>query len=182
MNNKLVLTCSHNFDTIKWENRIVRYTKIFICSLDLANETLFSVFNSIDHLIEAKIIHRGLIQDDISNYDETKANTTDFAILTLDKLMKSLLLNEFFDLKLNSLSKPNDIPIYSQLFLISNNGELTNNNDLDSYKYKKGFEIVTINKFIIHCCTALRGSSGSVILDSTGRFTGIHVGIANLRK
>ena len=106
----------------------------------------FPVFNPSDDLTEAKIIRRGLIQDYISDYDESKSNTTDLAILTLDKPMKSLLLNELFDPKLSSLSKPNDIPINTQLFLISYNGELTDNNDLGRYKYEKGFESVIIDK------------------------------------
>ncbi|UJR24114.1 hypothetical protein I4U23_027081 [Adineta vaga] len=176
---------------------------------DPANERLFSVFNPSDDLIEAKIIRRGLIQENMSDYDETKSNTTDLAILALDKPMKDLSLNECFDPQFTSfLSNSNHIRINSKLFLISYNGELTDNDDLNPYKYEKGFENVTIDKlnfyhnvnhksvsigrliqesssydpYAMHSCSTLRGASGGVLLDSTGRFAGIHVGVANSRK
>jgi hypothetical protein len=209
LNNKLILTCAHNFDAIESENGIIRYTKIFVCSSDPANERLFSLVNPSEKLIEAKIIRRGLIEDNMSDYDESKSNSTDLAILALDKPLQDLSSNQFFDPKLNLLlSNSNDIPINSQLFLISYNGELTDNDDLNPYKHEKGFEDVTIDKlnfyhnvnhksvsigrlieksssnnaYAMHSCSALRGSSGGIILDSNGRFVGIHIGIFNSRK
>jgi hypothetical protein len=209
LNDKLVLTCSHSFDAIEWDNKPVRYTKIFICSLDPANETLFSVFNPSDDLMEAKIIRRGLIEDIMSDYDQSKDTITDLAVLLLDKPIKDLSSCDFFDPKLNSsLSQSNDIPINSQLFVISYNGELTDNSELNPYKYEKGFENVSIDKLnyyhnvnhksvsigrlirdsssndphILHNCSTLKESSGGVVLDSTGKFVGIHIGIANSRK
>ncbi|CAF1350487.1 unnamed protein product [Rotaria magnacalcarata] len=209
LNDKLVLTCAHNFDAIEWEDKPIRHSKIVICCLDPANESLFSMFNPSDDLIEAKLFRRGLIQDNMSNYDESNVNTTDLAILLLDKHIQSLSSNEFFDPKLNSLlPKSNDIPMNSQLFLISYNGELTDNNELNPYKDEKGFENVSIDKLnfyhnvnhksvsigrliqdspsndkhVMHSCSTLRGSSGGVVLYSTGKFAGIHIGVANSRK
>lgn len=127
-----------------------------MCCLDPANESLFSMFNPSDDLIEAKLIRRGLIQDNMSNYDESNVNTTDLAILLLEKPIEGLSSNELFDPKLNSLlPKSNDIPMNSQLFLISYNGELTDNNELNPNKDEKGFENVTIDKlnFIIMLTT-----------------------------
>jgi V8-like Glu-specific endopeptidase len=34
----------------------------------------------------------------------------------------------------------------------------------------------------MHSCSTLRGSSGGIILDSNGRFVGIHIGTFNSRK
>ncbi|CAF1020879.1 unnamed protein product [Rotaria sp. Silwood1] len=78
------------------------------------------------------------------------------------------------------------------------NGELYDKNDLNAYKYTKGFELLTIdnksisigylieelssnNNYEMHNCSTLTGSSGAVIVDSIGRFIGIHIEIANSR-
>ncbi|CAF1485753.1 unnamed protein product [Rotaria sordida] len=90
---------------------------------------------------------------------------------------------------------------------IGYNGELYDKNDLNAYKYTKGFELLTIDKlnyhhnvdsksisigylieesssnnnYGMHNCSMLTGSSGAVIVDSIGRFIDIHVEIANSR-
>jgi len=37
-------------------------------------------------------------------------------------------------------------------------------------------------QYATHNCSTLRGSSGALMLDATGRFAGIHIGIINSRK
>ncbi|CAF1050651.1 unnamed protein product [Rotaria sp. Silwood1] len=207
LTNRLVLTCAHNFDPIQWENKNVSYTKIYACFLDPASETYFFSNDSNNFLIEAKIIRRGLIEDNMFDYNEVKSNTTDLAILELDKPAPHIQLNEYFDPKLNSSSQSN-ITINSELFLIGYNGKLTQNDDLKPYRYLKDFENLTIdtlnyshhvnnksisigrliqeasldNQYAMHDCSTLLGSSGALILDSTGKFVGIHIGVVNSRR
>ncbi|CAF1293076.1 unnamed protein product [Rotaria sordida] len=203
-----VLTCAHNFDPIQWGKEKVSYDKIYVCFLDPASETYFLLNDPNNFLIQAKILRRGLIEDNMSDYDEVKSNTTDLAILELDKVAPHIQLNEYFDPKLHSSSESNIIPINSELFLIGYNGELTEDDELKPYKYLKGFENLTIDalnyshhvnyksisigrlkqessidsKYAMHDCSTLSGSSGAVILDSSGKFVGIHIGVVNSRK
>ncbi|CAF4592379.1 unnamed protein product, partial [Rotaria sp. Silwood2] len=192
LTNRLVLTCAHHFDPIQWENKNVSYNKIYVCFLDTASETYFFSNDSNNFLIEAKIICRGLIEDNMSDYNELKSNTTDLALLELEKSAPHVQLNEYFDPKLNSSSQSN-VTINSELFLIGYNGKLTQNDDLKPYKYLKDFENLTIdtlnyshhvnnksisigrfiqdlsldNQYAMHDCSTLLGSSGALILDST---------------
>lgn len=208
LTDRLVLTCAHNFDPIQWGKEKVSYSKIYVCFLDPASETYFSTNDSNNFLIQAKIIRRGLIEDNMSDYSEVKSNTTDLAILELDKAVGHIQVNEYFDPKLNSPSESNIIPINAELFLIGYNGELIEDDDLKPYRYLKNFENLTIdtlnyshhvnyksisighfvqessidNQYAMHDCSTLSGSSGSLILDSTGRFVGIHIGVVNSRK
>ncbi|CAF5045302.1 unnamed protein product [Rotaria sp. Silwood1] len=96
------------------------------------------------------------------------------------------------------ISSSNVTPVNCKLFLAGYNGELYDKNDLNAYKYTKGFELLTIdnksisigylieelssnNNYEMHNCSTLTGSSGAVIVDSIGRFIGIHIEIANSR-
>ncbi|CAF4947734.1 unnamed protein product, partial [Rotaria sp. Silwood1] len=95
-------------------------------------------------------------------------------------------------------SSSNVTPVNCKLFLAGYNGELYDKNDLNAYKYTKGFELLTIdnksisigylieesssnNNYEMHNCSTLTGSSGAVIVNSIGRFIGIHIEIANSR-
>ena len=204
---RLVLTCAHNFDPIQWEKKKVAYSKIYVCFLDPACETYFLLNNSNNFVIEAKIIRRGLIEDNISDYNDLKSNATDLAILELEKPASHVQFNEYFDPNLNSSSQSNTVPINSELFLIGYNGKLTRDDDLKPYRYLKDFQNLTIdtlnyshhvnnksvsighligesspdNQYAMHDCSTLSGSSGALILDSNGKFVGIHIGIANSR-
>ena len=208
LTDRLVLTCAYSFDPIQWENKRVSYSEIYACFLDPASEICFSSNDSHNFLIQAKIIRRGLIEDNMSDYDEVKSNTTDLALLELDKPATDVQFNEYFDPKLNSSFESNIIPINSKLFLIGYNGKLTEDNDMKPYRCLKDFQGLTIdtlnyshnancksvsighliedacqnNPYSLHNCSTLPGSSGSIILDCYGRLAGIHIGTSNSRK
>ncbi|CAF5221061.1 unnamed protein product, partial [Rotaria magnacalcarata] len=170
-----------------------------------ASPDLLSGIDPNSSVIEAQIIQRGLKDDNISNLDELKSNTADIALLKLNHPAPHLQFDSFFDPKFSSSS---DVaPVNCKLFLAGYNGQLYDSNDLNAYKYTNGFELVTIDKlnylhnvnnksisigyliqksssnscYGMHNCSTLAGSSGAVIVDSIGRFIGIHIGIANSR-
>jgi hypothetical protein len=145
LNNRLVLTCAHNFDPIQWENEYVSFSKIYVCFLDPASETFFVSKDSNNFLIEAMIIRRGLIEDNMNDYDEVQSNKTDLAILQLDKPASHIQLNEYFHPQLNSSSVSNIIPINSELCLIGYNDEFTAHDDLKPYRHLKEFKNLTID-------------------------------------
>jgi V8-like Glu-specific endopeptidase len=205
LNNQIVLTCAHNFDPINWGDEMIAFKKIYVSSSDPASPDLLSGINSDSSVIEAQIIQRGLKEDNISNLDELKSNGTDLAILKLNHPASHLQFDSFFDPKFSSSS--NVALVNCKLFLAGYNGELYDKNDLNAYKYTKGFELLTIDKlnyhhnvdnksisigylieelssnnnYGMHNCSTLAGSSGAVIVDSIGRFIGIHIGIVNSR-
>ncbi|CAF1353390.1 unnamed protein product [Rotaria sordida] len=197
LNDRLVLTCAHSFDPIQWGKEKVPYKKIHVCYSDPAYETFFSSVNPSNLLIAATVIRRGLEKDNLSNYDELKSDSTDLAILALDKAVTHLQFNEYFEPKLNcSSSKSGAITINSKLFLVSYNGELTDDDALKPYRYLKGPENLTIeklnyshhvnyksisignliqesssdNQYGMHNCTILPGSSGALIIGSAEQF------------
>jgi hypothetical protein len=207
---EIVLTCAHNFDVLIWNDEKVSFSKIYVCFCDPTYETFFSLSNPSQVLIEAKLIGRGLKHDNLTKYDEVDCEMTDLAILQLNTPATHLQVDEYFDPKLNLFSfTPKHIPINSNLYLIGYNGQLKNRDDLIPYRYIKGFDNVTIDKlnshhnanyksisigrliescstsqyqYATHDCSTLRGSSGALMLDATGRFAGIHIGIINSRK
>ncbi|CAM4811475.1 unnamed protein product [Rotaria magnacalcarata] len=205
LNNQIVLTCAHNFDPINWGGEMIPLRKIYVSSSDPASPDLLSGIDPNSSVIEAQIIQRGLKDDNISNLDELKSNTADIALLKLNHPAPHLQFDSFFDPKFSSSS---DVaPVNCKLFLAGYNGQLYDSNDLNAYKYTNGFELVTIDKlnylhnvnnksisigyliqesssnscYGMHNCSTLAGSSGAVIVDSIGRFIGIHIGIANSR-
>lgn len=208
ISNRLVLTCAHNFDPIKWKNDKVFYENILVTFDDPACERLFNDPPDDTSLIEADIIRRGLKNDNVSDYDNIQSNATDLALLSLRKQPAHLKPNEYFNPQLNSLScKSNNNPINSKLFLIGYNGA-SEPHDLNAYKYLEGFEHITTDKlnlhhhvnhisvsigrlikeseehsqYYLHDCSTLTGSSGSVILDCHGKLAGIHIGVYSSRK
>ncbi len=210
LTNQVVLTCAHTFDPIRWEDEVVPYSKISVSFSDPAEKTLFSSMNPDNSLIDAKIIQRGLGKDNLSKFTELKYDSTDLALLLLDKPAPHLQVDEFFDpqLNLSSSSKSNPLPINAKLFLIGYNGPLTKHEDLNPYKYLPGFQHITVDKlnlyhhvnyksisighlikeacendpYSLHNCSTLPGTGGSIILDCYGKLAGIHIGISNSRK
>lgn len=178
-----------------------------MCPFDPAYETYFKSNNSNNFCTSAKVIRRGLVEDKISHYDELESYSTDVALLQLEKPVGDIQFNEYFDPKLNLLSESNIFTINSELFLVGYNGQLAEDYQLSPYKYVKGFQNVTLdtlnyshhanyksvsighlvqqsclnNQYALHSCSTLSGSSGSLILDSTGKFAGIHIGVFNSR-
>ncbi|CAF3495340.1 unnamed protein product [Rotaria socialis] len=61
--------------------------------------------NSNNFLIQAKIIRRSLIGDNMFDYDKEKSSTTDHAIPELDKPAPHMQLNECFNTKSKSSSE-----------------------------------------------------------------------------
>ena len=206
--NRLILTCAHNFDPIQWADETVVYTKIYISFHDPACEMLFDVAQPNNSLIEAEIIRRGLINDNISDCDNIGYDTTDLALLSLDKDAPHIKPNEYFNPQLNLLScKSNVNPINSKLFSIGYNGELVAG-DLNAYRNLEGFQHLTSdklnlyhhinqksisighlikeadeqNRYSLHTCSTLPGSSGSIILDCHCKMAGIHIGVHQSRK
>ncbi|CAF4483094.1 unnamed protein product [Rotaria sp. Silwood2] len=148
LNNQIVLTCAHNFDPINWGDEMIALTKIYVSSSDPASPASLSGINPNSSLMEAQIIQRGLKEDNISNLDELKSNATDLAILKLNHPAPHLQFDSFFDPKFSSSS--NVASVNCKLFLAGYNGELYDKNDLNAYKYTKGFEFLTIDKLNYH--------------------------------
>ncbi|CAF4483962.1 unnamed protein product [Rotaria socialis] len=184
LTDELILTCAHNFDVIQWGNEKIPYTSL---------------------------IRRGLLQDSLSEYDQVNSVTVDLAILKLHKPVQHLHRYEFVQPQFNSpLFKFNSSPINAKLYLVCYNGELAEDSDLKPYKYIRGFANITTNQlnfghnanyksvsigsiinlqelsqettYVTHTCSTLPGSSGGVLLDADGNFTGIHIGIGNSRQ
>lgn len=182
-----------------------------MCATDPADPALFSLTNPNASVIEAILVQRGLHKDQMSNSKEVEDGTTDLAIIRLIKPAPHFIVDDHFDPQFGSspLSKSIPIPINSQLFLIGINGELHDCRDLIPYRHINGFANVTIDKlnnhhhqvnrksvslgrllgefssqtqYVTHNCSSLAESSGSVILDSTGRLLGIHCGVSNSRQ
>jgi len=204
--NQLILTCAHHFT---WNNEKVSYSKIYVCCCDPAYETFFSLVDPSNVLIEAKQIRRGLERDNLTEYDEVNCYRTDLALLELITSTTHLQVNEYFNPKLNLSSFiMKNTPISSKLYLIGYNGQLKDNDDLNPYRYLKDFENLTIdklnlhhnvnyklisvghlieessslNQYSTHNCSILCGSSGALMLNSMGKFAGIHIGVINSRK
>ncbi|CAF2858374.1 unnamed protein product [Rotaria sp. Silwood2] len=208
LTDRFVLTCAHNFDVIEWGKEKVPYSKINICCCDPANESLFSLSNPSPLLIEAKVVRRGLYDDKISDYDYIQSSTTDLALLELSKPATHIEKNECFNPKLTPSSfLSNSYAINSKLYLIGYNGELRDIEDLMPYKYLNDFNNLSVDKLNLyhnvnhksvsvgrlidsfitdqygaHNCTTLPGSSGSLMIDPTGKLIGIHIGVTNSRR
>ncbi|CAF1592600.1 unnamed protein product [Adineta ricciae] len=208
---ELVLTCAHNFDVIQWGNEKVPYSRIYVCLCDPAPETFFSLSNRNESLIEASLLRRGLLQDNLSIYDEVHYDMVDLAILKLSKPLKNLShRHEFVKPGFNSPSCNLTSVINSKLYLVCYNRELTEDSDVKLYKYIHGLKNISTNQlnfchnsnyksvsvgsivyshdlshlstYATHTCSTLPGSSGGAIFDSYGNFTGIHIGVANSRQ
>lgn len=210
LNQHLALTCAQNFDPVQWDDQRIPLTKIYVCATDPANPTLFSLTNPNPSVIEATLVQRGLQKDHLSNFKEFESDMTDLAVIRLVRPAPHLSVDHHFDPQSNSstLSKSFPIPINSKLFLIGIHGELSDYRDLIPYKYINGFANLTIDKLnnhhqvnyksvslgrlseefpsdkqhVMHNCSSLAGSSGSVILDLTGSFLGIHCGVSHSRQ
>ncbi|CAF1431894.1 unnamed protein product [Rotaria magnacalcarata] len=208
LTDRFVLTCSHNFDVVEWGQEKVSHSKINICLCDPADESLFSIPNPSPLLIEAKLVRRGLCADKISDYDYTRSSSTDLALLELTKSATHLEKNACFNLKLTPSSfLSNKYAINSKLYLIGYNGELKDYDDLTPYKYLNDFPNLSVDKLNLyhnvnyksvsvgrlinpcmtdrygaHDCTTLPGSSGSLMIDSNGKFIGLHIGVTNSRR
>ncbi|CAF1920712.1 unnamed protein product [Rotaria magnacalcarata] len=211
LTDELILTYAHNFDVIQWGNEKIPYSRIYVCLCDPAPETIFSLSNRNELLTEASLIRCGLLQDNLSEYDRVNSVMVDLAILKLHKPIQHLHRYEFVQPRFNSpLFKFNSSPINSKLYLVCYNGELVEDSDLKPYKYVRGFANITTNQlnfshnanyksvsigsiinlqessqettYVTHTCSTLPGSSGGVLLDADGNFTGIHIGIANSRQ
>jgi hypothetical protein len=134
---------------------------------------------------------------------------TDLALLESITSTTHLQFNEYFNPKLNLSSfTMKNTPISSKLYLFGYNGQLKDNDDLNPYRYLKDFENLTIdklnlhpnvnyksisvghlieessslNQYSTHNCSILCGSSGALMLNSMGKFAGIHIGVINSRK
>ncbi|CAF2872899.1 unnamed protein product [Rotaria sp. Silwood2] len=127
LNNQIVLTCAHNFDPINWGDEMIALTKIYVSSSDPASPASLSGINP---------------------NNELKSNATDLAILKLNHPAPHLQFDSFFDPKFSSSS--NVASVNCKLFLAGYNGELYDKNDLNAYKYTKGFEFLTIDKLNYH--------------------------------
>ncbi|CAM4898836.1 unnamed protein product [Rotaria socialis] len=211
LTDELILTCAHNFDVIQWSNEKIPYSRIYVCLCDPAPETIFSLSNRNELLMEASLIRRGLLQDNLSEYDQVNSVTVDLAILKLHKPVQHLHRYEFVQPEFNSpLFKFNSSPINAKLYLVCYNDESAEDSDLKPYKYIRGFANITTNQlnfghnanyksvsigsiinlqelsqettYVTRACSTLPGSSGGVLLDADGNFTGIHIGIGNSRQ
>ena len=206
LNQHLALTCPYHFDPIQWAGQRIPLTKIYVCAADPANPALFSLTKSNASVIEATLLQRGLHKDRMAKWKALEDDTSDLAIIRLVKSAAHLHVDDHFDPKFDSslLSKSISIPI----FLIGINGEFHDYRDLIPYRYINGFANVTIDQlnnhhqvnrksvslgrllgefpsqkqYAMHNCTSLAESSGSVTLDSTERFLGIHCGVSNSRQ
>ena len=211
LTDELVLTCAHNFDALHWGNEKVPYSRIYMCLSDPAPETFFYLSNRNESLMEATLIRRGLLQDDLSEYGQVNSDMVDLAILKLHKPVQHLDRHEFVQPGFNSpLFKFNSSPINSKLYLVCYNGELIEDSDIKPYKYIRGFTNITTNKLnfchnanyksvsvgsivnlhessrqitcTTHTCSTLPGASGGVLLNGGGNLAGIHIGTVNSRQ
>lgn len=208
LTDRFVLTCSHHFDVVEWGEENVSHSKINICLCDPADESLFSISNPSPLLIEAKLVRRGLCADNISDYDYTRSSSTDLALLELTRSATHLEKNACFNPKLTSSSfLSNNYAINSKLYLIGYNGELQDSDQLTPYKYLNDFSNLSVDtlnlyhkancksvsvgrlidpcvtdRYGAHNCTTLPGSSGSLMIDSNGKFIGLHIGVTNSRR
>jgi hypothetical protein len=205
LTDKLILTCGHNFDVLIWQNKNVSYSKIYVSFYDPAPENLFSLLNPTQQLTEAKLLFRGLKRDKLTKHDEVGDDMTDLTLIELVTPATHVQVHEYFNPKFN-LSL-NNMPINSKLYLIAYNGQLKNNDSLSPYRYLKDFHNLTIdnlnynhnanhksisighliqapseNAYATHNCSTLCGATGALILDSVGKFEGIHIGISNSRN
>ena len=130
LTNELILTCAHNFDVVQWGNKNVPYSKIYVCLCDPAPELFFSLSNRNESLMEASLVRRGLLQDNLSEYDQVNSDMVDLAILKLYKPVQHLHRHELVRPKFNSPFKFNSSLINSKLYVVCDNGELTENSDL----------------------------------------------------
>ncbi|CAF4284478.1 unnamed protein product [Rotaria sp. Silwood2] len=209
INNNLVLTCAHIFDPILWNTNKISYSKILVGFCDPAPNKLFSLLNPNKLVFSAKILQRGLAQENIDKYTELKHTDTDLALLILDNEIPNITKDQYFNPRFDFVSsKPGDIPLNSNLYLVGYNGKLYGQNDLTPYRYLNDFKNLTIDKlnnshhvnyksvsigslikeacendpYSSHNCSTLSDSSGSIILDCYGRLAGIHIGVYNSRK
>ena len=79
---------------------IIRYTFHFMIVLVKCYLTSYKTNNS---LIKAQIIRRGLMKDTMFDFDNVESDTTDLALLSLNKEAPHIKSNEYFDPQLNSL-------------------------------------------------------------------------------
>ena len=182
---------------------------VHVCLDDPAPELLFSLSNRNESLMEASLVRRGLLQDNLSEYDQVTSDIVNLAILILHKQVQHLHLHELVQPGLNFPFKFSSSSINSKIYVVCYNDELTENSDLKSYKYIRGFTTKTTNElnfshnanyksvsigstvnlqessrqsaYAAHTCSTLSGSNGDVILDADGNFAGIHIGVANSR-
>jgi hypothetical protein len=207
--NTLVLTCAHTFDPILWGTKKISYSNILVGLSDPAPDKYFSLANPDKIVFPAKILQRGLAQDNIDKYIEIKNTDTDLALLILDNEIPNMTKDQYFKPKFDSVSsKSDDIPLNSNLYLVGYNGELLDESQLTPYKNLNDYKHLTIHElnrshrvdyksvsignllkeacqnelYAFHNCSTLPGSSGSIILDCYGRLAGVHIGINNSRK
>ncbi len=207
--NNLLLTCAHIFDPVVWGTDKVPYSEILVGLCDPAPNKLFSVLNRDQIVFPAKILQRGLTQENINKYTVLKDNDTDLALLILDNEITNITVDQYFNPRFYLVSsKPGDLPLNSKLYLVGYNGEVREEKDLIPYKYLRNFNNLTVHQlnhyhhvtykstsighlikdacqkdpYSLHNCSTLPVSSGSIILDCYGRLAGIHIGIKNSRK
>jgi hypothetical protein len=207
--NNLILTCAHTFDPIFWDTKKISYSNILVGLCDPAPDKYFSLANPNKIVFPAKILQRGLVQENVDKYTELKDTDTDLALLILDNEISNITLDQYFNPKFDLVSsKPGDLPLNSNIYLIGYNGELRKETELTPYQYLKNFKNLTIDKlnhshhvnyksisignlikeacqdypYALHNCSTLSGSSGSITLDCYGRLAGIHIGVYNSRR
>ncbi|CAF1487613.1 unnamed protein product, partial [Rotaria sordida] len=137
----------HNLTGNFWKYRdqfikIPRHYYLFSNDLDsLVRKEVYMIFI----LFSAKILQRGLAKENIDEHTELKDTDTDLALLMLDNKTPNMTKDQYFNPKFDFVSsKPGDIPINSNLYLVGYNGELLEQKDLAIYRYLEDFNNTTI--------------------------------------
>ncbi|CAF1404293.1 unnamed protein product, partial [Rotaria sordida] len=123
----------------------ISYSKILVDFCDPASDKLLSLLNHEKIVFSAKILQRGLAKENIDEHTELKDTDTDLALLMLDNKTPNMTKDQYFNPKFDFVSsKPGDIPINSNLYLVGYNGELLEQKDLATYRYLEDFNNTTI--------------------------------------